>query len=312
MRLLPDLRHATNCFPRRRRRAGLTLVELAVVLGIGTMVFGLVLAALIQTSRASDDLISRQQMRQEALLIGQSVEKMLRFRVDGDQLAFAAPAGGRGGAQPPGAAGGETTGTTASSTLPASLQETLLTTGTAPVAETTAPAPARTPTPDELTSVPATIRPLMMPTTGTASARPNPAPGELYAPDELTVYSPGGKSGRERPLASVRNSRGLPEETKHVFLERFAVGADREPGASRVEKLGVSPDRFQSQVSFRYASEFDGLNARWKAKSAQVPRVIEYTVRVWPVGAGGDFASARDRQTGRPVGFEYAGGVKLP
>lgn len=294
-----------------RGTGGYTLMEGVVVTAIGTLVFGLVLAAFIHTARSSEELMAGQQMRQEALLIGQGIEKVLRYRVDADQIALVPPAareerGGAGASTP--AAGGVTTSSAARTTVPRSLEGTLPTTATA----TPAPAPAaRTPTAAELTSVPATIKPLLT-TTGTAALeRPVPGPGEHYRADELAVYSLSGGPRTEQLRTLIRNSRGLPGEARHAYLERTAPGDTGEGGEARIERLGGHPDRFQSSVSFRYATDFDGLNARWRKQSERVPRLVEYTVRVWPVGSGSDFDSARDAQ-GRPAGFQYTGAVRLP
>jgi hypothetical protein len=277
----------------------MTVVELAVVIALGTVVFGLILGALVQTSRASQDLVVRQQMRQEAMLIAQSVEKVLRFRVDGGDLVVAEASAG---AAPESSAG--------KSTVPRSLEETLRTTASAARAST--PAPARTPTAAELTSVPATLKPLLTGTTESAALeRPRPQPGERYTAAELGLFSLSGKA--EKPLALIRNSKGLEGEPRHAYVEWAPAGkvesaADAEGGA--VEPLGSSSDRLQSSISFRYASGFDGLKARWQAQSGEVPRLVEYTVRVWPRSAGPDFHKARNA-AGQSVGFEYTSAVRL-
>ena len=146
-------------------------------------------------------------------------------------------------------------------------------------------------------------------------------PQERYAADELIVYSPGGAAGLSAlGVAAIRNippSSGAPGR---VYIERgplddptSATAADLPPV---VRAVGTNPDRFHASVSFRYASAFDGLDARWERRAAAgtVPRLVEYTVRVWPRRTGDgpqSFAESRDA-SGRPRGFQLVSAVALP
>jgi prepilin-type N-terminal cleavage/methylation domain-containing protein len=68
---------------------GMTLVETLVVVAVGTVLLGLILGAFIETNRATNSTIARQQALQEALTKGQAIERMIRFRVRSEDLGAA-------------------------------------------------------------------------------------------------------------------------------------------------------------------------------------------------------------------------------
>lgn len=346
-------------------RRGLTLVEAMVVMALGTIVFGLIITTLITTQRESDRLTTREQMHQEALLIGQSVERVLRYRISPEDLEGVVA----GGAGPDSVAGGGNA--TTSSPLPASIaaisSTTLLaTTATqarAPEVATTAPAHVAQPAADsperlapsqkaEFTSVPASIQGILG-TTTTAVPPRSSAPAistdvlatsqamaaavkndnarapvepaavanapattgspaaitaapkaaaraakpaqaqERFASDEVVIYSLGNGPDPGKLVTAIRNARGLGDVPSHAFLELNAAGNSFAPG-SRRRALGPNPDKFQSQVAFRFASQFNGTDAKWTRDSRDVPRIVEYTVRVWPVGKGDQSLQGQD------------------
>jgi type II secretory pathway pseudopilin PulG len=311
----------------KRPQLGMTLMEALVVMSLSTVVFGLILNTLIGTQRESDRLTNAEQMHQEALMISQSVERVLRYRVSPADLEGVA----LGGAAPEAAPGGGNAAQT-TSTLPASIaaiSSATLTMGNtqqptsssqsaapnaaAPASSTAAPvdngqpdrlAPAHR---AEFTSVPASIQGILG-TTSTASAPPAPAGAtmqpspavaapdpraanltrtstgqERFAADEVVIYSLGAGPDPGKLVSAVRNSRGLGNVPSHAYIEQSPAGSAFAPAARR-RSLGPNPDKFQSQVSFRFASSFDGTNAHWNRETHQVPRLVEYTVRVWPVG----------------------------
>ncbi len=291
-----------------RKQRGFTVIEMSIVMALGTLVFGMVLAALTETSRASDEVVASQQMRQEALLIAQSVERIVRYRVDAGELALA---GIEELQVPPGEATVVAQRTTApqaaASTVPLSLVDNFPTTSAA----VQMPAPsARTPTAAELTSVPATIRSILTTTTTAQQKRPPAGKEERFTSSELTVYSLSGGHEPSRLLTTIRNSRGLPNEPRHAYIDRNEPGDANEEARGSTERLGGSSDRLQSSIAFRYGTEYIGTDAQWQRRSGEVPRVIEYTVYVWPTTAGVDFASAKDSQ-GRAAGFKYTSAVSV-
>lgn len=68
---------------QKHRCRALTLIEILVVIAVGVMVFGLILEIFISTNRAADKEITRTSMAQEAALIAQQIEQVLKgYRVD--------------------------------------------------------------------------------------------------------------------------------------------------------------------------------------------------------------------------------------
>jgi hypothetical protein len=116
---------------------------------------------------------------------------------------------------------------------------------------------------------------------------------ERFASDEVVVYSLGSGPDPSRLVAAVRNARGLGDVPSHAYLEQNAAGNAFAP-TSRRRALGPNPDKFQSQVAFRFANQFNGIDAKWSRESRDVPRVVEYTVRVWPVGKGDQSMQGQD------------------
>jgi hypothetical protein len=83
----------------RSSQRGFTLLEVAVITAVSTVIFGLVLNVLIQTNREATEASLTQGMRQEALLASQRLERLLRFRLSPAAL-IDSPAPGPG--LPPG------------------------------------------------------------------------------------------------------------------------------------------------------------------------------------------------------------------
>lgn len=205
---------------RKRTKRAYSMVEVLVVTAVGAVVLGLVLDALIQTNRVSDELVLGQQMRQEALVIAQSVEKVVRLRID--------PATGATGGNEKFLAG--------------------------------------------------EMKTLSM----------APAPG-----------------GQVRALETSVSTDA--ENGPRVVVRRAAEGGDAKAGV-----LGANPDRFRTEIAFRYAEEYDGLEAKWADSATSKPLVVEYTIHVWPKRKGFDrFENAQDAH-GRNLGFKYTSAVKLP
>lgn len=391
-----------------RSRRGMTLIETLVTMALASVVFGLILDTLVSTQRESDRLSSTEQMHQEALLISQNVERVLRYRLAPEELEGLTSGGAAPDAAP---AGG---GAVTTSSLPASIaaisSNTLEVGTSAPrtvARKTPAPTPAvnsqpvQTPEPPadhlapaqraEFTSAPASIQnilgtttsvtapasasqiqisaappgspnlqqpaaaaqplavsqpapsaiPPSQPTTSTLtqsaakssvamSASPQQPPSsradlpgrtpaaassraassqERFAADEVVVYSLGSGPDPGKLLTAIRNSRGLGDVPSHAFLEQRPASSAFSPGERR-RSLGPNPDKFQSQVSFRFATNFNSTNAIWLRSTQQVPQLVEYTVRVWPVGADDPFDAMQDSiHTPR---FQLTSAVSLP
>lgn len=316
------------------RSAAYSLVEAMVALGVGTLVFGLIVATLITTQRAGDRLSRQQQVRQEALLISQSVERVLRYRVSPVELAAFS-----GGAGQDGAAGGGTAGSEAATqTLPASIAPLMKEATLEPAQDssdapaTTSSRPARQPSPttatanmesvDIRTSAPQSVRPLF--TTGSATLpaeqdaplvqepkqNPRILGEERFSPNEVVVYSLTTGPDPTRIVTAIRNAPASGASGSTAYLEQSATGNSFSPGTKR-RALGLNSDRFHSQVAFRFATEADGLKAKWHREAQALPQVIEYTVRVWPKLKGDpDFENARSPE-GRPLGFQITSAVAL-
>ena len=351
---------------------GMTLIEALVVMGLSTVVFGLIMNTLIATHRESDRLASSEQLHQEALLISQKVERILRYRIAPDDLEGVLA----GGAGPDTAGGGGSVAT--SNTLPASIagisSNTLQATPPAtmtlaeksPKAVDTPPSDRLSPTGrSEFTSAPASIQnilgtttsavqvpaqpvaatsPSLAPTSGTITTRsdkPNPSVAsqaiastepttnnnkaeqsvvaklnrravngaERFSSDEVVVYSLGSGPDPSRMVASLRNSRGIGQQPSQAYLELTPAGGAFGPDARR-HSLGTNPDKFQSQVSFRFATGFNGTDAKWTRESREVPRLVEYTVRVWPKGV--QDSAEDDQQTFARSVFQLTSAVALP
>src|SRR5262249_33239169 len=156
----------------------------------------------------------------------------------------------------------------------------------------------------DLTSVPASMKPLLS-TTGTLSGRPAKlGPRERYNHDEVSFYSTPHEGPAGLVIASLANTGGAAEQASHAVVKRSPAQASPDE-QTNVKVLGANWKHFQSSVSFRYASGFDqsGLAAKWLGDSdKEVPRLLEYTIRVWPVQPAVAFAESRD-STGRPLGF---------
>lgn len=349
----------------RQKNRGLTLVETLVYLALGSVVFGLVLGALISTERASARLSATEQMRQEAMLVAQSVDRVLRYRVAPADLDLRLTAGGAAEPESPTGGGADDSSTTASGadtngSIPGSILQALATStsatsetagtthpmiaatqssptaanaaSTATSSATPAPSPTPAATPDPKT-MPPSVR-AVFETTGSASQVPAPqttttqqqagtaqpaapaAPSqataaERFSTDELIIYSLNSGPDPSRLVTAIRNSPGLGQEPMRAYLEQSAAGGAFGPGSHR-ETLGPNPDKFQTQVFFRYATDFDGVNAQWARESRLVPRVVEYTVRVWPrTKEPTTFEESRDPD-GRPSGIQITSAVALP
>ncbi|MBX7244389.1 MAG: hypothetical protein K1X53_02755 [Candidatus Sumerlaeaceae bacterium] len=226
-------------------RRAFTIVEIIVVVGIGTVVFGLILGAFIETQREADRLLMEQELHREGLVIGRMVERIIRFRLPAGELAS-------GGAGQDAAAGGETTAT---------------------AAKTVAPQVSKT---------------------------------DKFTAGELTVLSLALGTSAEEILCGISN--GTSAGSRHVMLKN--TSAEGEGGRSK--PLGSNTDRYQSEISFRYASEFKGTDAVWKADASATPRLVEFAVRVWPNRPTfKNFADAKDG-SGRNLGFTFTSAVAVP
>ncbi|MGI8905652.1 MAG: hypothetical protein ACR2IE_04080 [Candidatus Sumerlaeaceae bacterium] len=370
-----------------QRSRAMTLIEALVVMSLSTVVFGLILNTLMVTQRESDRITAVEQMHQEALLISQSVERTLRFRVAPEELEGAFSGGA--GPNEPTAGGGATTSTLPASIAAISSSTLLMTTSSRSVAPVTPDSmetstraieeasPERLPTASrtDFTSAPASIQGILGTTTSvvvppvpaatvansgspasqasvaaatsvsiSASSAPSapapvepaaaepkqPAPAQVganpatvqagaakrpasgeerFSAAEVVVYSLGSGSDPGKVVSAIRNSRGLGPVPSHAFLEQSSLGSTFAPGARR-RSLGPNSDRFQSQVSFRFASSFQGTRAKWMRETREVPRLVEYTVRVWPVGSGDSFEEAERAEKRTPV-FQLTSAVAL-
>jgi len=134
---------------------------------------------------------------------------------------------------------------------------------------------------------------------------------EKFGPDELVVYSLSSGPDSTRVLTAIRNSRLGTGNVVRPYLEQAPVGQIFAPG-SRQKSFGSFSDKINCQISFRYAEEFKQTDAVWTRNAkASVPRLVEYTVRVWPVRLNAsNYEDARDAD-GRPAGFQLTSAVAL-
>lgn len=253
-------------FAVARRRSGMTIVELSVVVAIGVVVFGMILQAMTDTDRASREVVMHQTLRQEALTIGRGIEREIRYRVDSSDLETQAFLSG--GAGQDSAAGGETT----------------------------APAVVAGPTPP-------------------APAQPAPAIAPKPSADAFTAEALRFNSLRRKQpagqhtvtLTTTQDATGV----RHVTTVASETGLAPDADAAG-DKLGDNPDIIQSEVSFRYAADYDGVSAKWVESVGTAPRLIEYTVRVWPkLDKYKTFVDAK-ADKGSAAAFEYTSAVVLP
>lgn len=301
----------------RSSRRAVTLIEALVVIAVGSVVFGMILYAMTSTGKATDRAVASQQMSQEALAISRNVERIMRFRVAPSNLVQEMPA--RGGAGAPTAAGG-------GATIPESVKP-VLAAGTDAASSATAA--------DRVTSgaapkpavpakkLPPSVQPIM--TSGTAeggadteSTTPtaHPAAASATAPPDtdrfdvssLRIVSLARHATGEGPVVTIDNSAGdKPRHVGTTWLQPGAAATDETPR----KVLGANADKFCSDISFRYADSFDGLEPRW-VTSSKAPRLVEYTVRVWPARPEyKTFEDARDKD-GRAIGFTLTSAVRLP
>lgn len=226
-------------------RRGMTLVEVMTITAVSTLIFGLVLGALISTNRESNEAVLNQGMRQEALLAAHRLEKSVRFRM---------------------------------------------------------PSAARTDAPAPPTGLPP----------GDARIAREP---EKFAADELTlvttqqVETEPGKFELRSLASSIRNSGGVGEAASHAYLQTRDLQGN---SAINRRDLASQSDRYQSSISFRYATDATTNSATWTPSTNEVPRLIEYTIRLWPNRPQfRNFEDARD-PAGRTLGFEYISAVRLP
>lgn len=230
----------------RRSDKGMTLIEVVTATAISTLLFGMILGAMISTNREANDAALFQGMRQEALLAAHRLEKVVRFRVPGGSLAnspAAAPA------------------------LPA----------------------------------------------GDVRIAREP---EKFGPDELTIVTvqpteiDKDKTELRGVAASIRNVGGVAETASHAYVQTREL-----QGSTAVSRrdLASQSERYQSSISFRYATEATTASAVWVASSNEVPRAVEYTIRIWPNRSQfRNYDDARDPVTGRLLGFEYISAVRIP
>lgn len=294
------------------RTKGFTLIEVLVVAVIGLVVLGMVMDAFLETSKATAELTDIQEARQEALLIAGTVERTIRFRVAPEEIAEADIV--KGGAAQSAPAGGEPSG----SAVPISMRAELLTTHPAAArtaTETTASAgakraPAAAASQDQFSSVPASIKPLL--TTGTVQMRPKPPSGikdDLFREQQIAIHTFSASYPPEITRVVLGNLANAEGEVHASMSEAVVHGLKRNP--ARTRNLGSRADTFLSRVSFRYASEFDGLNAKWTTQTLQAPKLIEYTVRVWPNRPESLQFSKRKSPSGLSAGFELTSAVEV-
>lgn len=305
-------------YSQKDRRA-FTIIEAMVVMSLSAVLLGLLLDTFFETNRTTDELVTTQQLRQEAVYISYAVEKMLRYHVDPADLTTSAL--GLGGAAPPSPAGGDSTSASVSAVLPGSMHANLLTTLPAVLVKITSPTqsaaqpgsaqsakPALSPAADQTTAIPPSIRPLL--TTGTAEAVPTPSE-ERYQPLLLRLCTLSEGADSTGILHSIRASLEAGAGGSHVVVRRSALGsADKAVGPGR--PVSLFRDRIQSDIQFRYAEKYKGLEADWVSATVGKPRLIEYTVRVWPNDAKYTrFEDARD-EAGRRLSFTLTSAVRLP
>jgi hypothetical protein len=224
----------------------MTLIEVSTITAVSTLIFALVLAALISTNREANDALLFQVMRQEALLSAHRLERLVRHRM---------PSGAR---------------------------------------------------PD------APAAPAGLPSGDVRIAR-DP---EKFTPDELTLVVTELAEGEDRKpelralAASIRNGGGVGETASHAYIQTRDLQGN---AAISRRDLSSQSDRYQSSISFRYATDATTSSAVWMGSTNEVPRLIEYTIRLWPNRPQfRNFEDARDPQSGRPLGFEYISAVRLP
>jgi hypothetical protein len=277
----------------RIRRSGFTLVEAVVMLAVTGVVLGLILDALIQTDRSSRELVDHQQMRQEALVIAANIEKLARYRVSPPQLAQAgAPAGAEGPAED----------------IPHSLSVTGITTAvleraaeTSPTATSTTDSPTTVTrmTDMDTTTMPPSVRTLF--TTGTVqqpAEDPAANPAEAFAPGSMTLATLAAGTEPHQLLQQIEN-----DGQNRLVLRNVASGAFR--------TIGLQPDKFQATVSFRYAEHFDGLQPAYNP-TASAPKLVEYTIRVWPRSERYPRFEQAIADGGRVVNFSLTSAMVLP
>lgn len=124
-----------------------------------------------------------------------------------------------------------------------------------------------------------------------------------------------GDASFERDVLTFQSCESLGSAAG--LAKRIAVGQN-EDGPTVVIESGSeavysSPnrDRIASQVQFRYAREFNGIEAVWNAAAGGTPRLVEYRVRVWPRRSGSEYEKAVDAQA-RPHRLELVGVAVWP
>jgi hypothetical protein len=134
---------------------------------------------------------------------------------------------------------------------------------------------------------------------------------EKFESDELVVYSLASGPDPGRIVTAIRNSLAGNGNAVRAYLEQSPAGNEFSPGARR-KSLGSFSDKVSCQVSFRYASEFKKTDAVWqRSAKANAPKLVEYTVRVWPSRLNvANFEDARDAD-GRRLAFQMTSAVAI-
>jgi type II secretory pathway pseudopilin PulG len=272
---------------------GFTIVEALVVVAGSAIVLGLLLDVFIETTRQSEMVVENQNARQEAIIIAQRVEKVMRFRLPGQAPAEAAPAGAPSSAamsdtSPPAAEDPLTTGPTSMDFV-----------STAPADTETSP-PA---TPDTMTSAPPSVRAFL--TTMTAQTA---HPTDLFTSDTLRVRSLASGLRPEAIVHTISNEKHPEAQVADAVLQVSPDGTETTQVTTR--RLGAHADRFHSQVSFRYASAVENLEGQYTDATDAVPMLVQYRVRVWPKRLGPLYETAVDSR-GQSSRFEIISAVVL-
>ncbi len=287
---------------KRGAPRGVTLIEALVVIAVGVIVLGLILTAMVESGRQSDDLLIRQQMRQEALVISQTIEKAIRFRVRPEYLAPSASLP-PGGAAPTPAAGGVA--------APPSVRDLLSTSTATAGASPATTSPKTNGKADPSSSAPESIRNLLK--------DPNHAspPAARQSSDSLEKMDDR-RSLRIATLAFGKDPKRLLCGFRQVLIgpksgvEMVLSPASATAAWTDVRKLGMFADRLNSTVDFRYGSPSPNLDVTWRESANPDTRLVEISVKVWPVTKSAVAFDQSVDNAGRPLRFEYRTVVSLP
>jgi prepilin-type N-terminal cleavage/methylation domain-containing protein len=279
------------------RKRAFTLIEILVVIAISGVVFGLILDALIETDRGSRAIVSHQQMRQEAMAISNSLEKLLRMHPELSPQGGAAPEPASGGAL--------------AAEIPASLNSTGMTTAVLKQAARQSAAERDVNTtvsvPSRVTSgtLPSSVRDLFSTSTQPSSKESSGTRHTEFTTSSITLGS----------LAFVspgQVSTGIWQIVTDKSAGASCVAA-HELNSSKFRKLGVLSDQFQSEIYFRFGEPVEGKPEVQYEEEAQskLPSLIEYTIRVWPRSDKYPSFDSAISPEGRPLRFAITSAVAM-